>query len=133
MQVSSQQTTVGASKPTVGALDMGGASTQVSFESRDSDEDSEEDILLYGNTYDVYSHSYLCYGFDEANRKYKALLVQVCSVKRFHVFVCAILCSPMKELSTNLMIILLRTADLHFEMMKTCMFASVFQTRIRIQ
>ncbi|XP_040292478.1 ectonucleoside triphosphate diphosphohydrolase 1 isoform X2 [Bufo bufo] len=61
------------SKPvrTFGALDLGGASTQITFES-DQNIESEENSLhfrLYGKTYNVYTHSFLCYGKDQALRQ----------------------------------------------------------------
>lgn len=55
---------------TTGALDLGGASTQISFISDDFD-GSESPInsvnfRLYGNDYNLYTHSFLCYGKDQA-------------------------------------------------------------------
>ncbi|XP_075699214.1 ectonucleoside triphosphate diphosphohydrolase 1 [Rhinoderma darwinii] len=55
---------------TSGALDLGGASTQITFES-DENIESEENTLhfrLYGKSYNVYTHSFLCYGKDQALR-----------------------------------------------------------------
>ncbi|XP_069835033.1 ectonucleoside triphosphate diphosphohydrolase 1 isoform X2 [Dendropsophus ebraccatus] len=55
---------------TSGALDLGGASTQITFESNESTE-SEDNTLhfrLYGRSYNVYTHSFLCYGKDQALR-----------------------------------------------------------------
>ncbi|XP_066457227.1 ectonucleoside triphosphate diphosphohydrolase 1 isoform X1 [Eleutherodactylus coqui] len=55
---------------TSGALDLGGASTQITFES-DENIESEDNSLhfrLYGKTYNVYTHSFLCYGKDQALR-----------------------------------------------------------------
>jgi len=60
---------------TDGAMDMGGASTQMTFVAADSRNTSS--LRLYGQDYHVYTHSYLCYGFNEAFRKYRALLVKV--------------------------------------------------------
>lgn len=62
---------------TVGALDMGGASTQITFYSPEypSSPDYREDLDLYGTNYTVYTHSYLCYGINEAIRRYMAILV----------------------------------------------------------
>ncbi|XP_061087650.1 ectonucleoside triphosphate diphosphohydrolase 1 [Conger conger] len=55
-------------RPTMGALDLGGASTQITFVSRQRVEASDNSIhfRLYGNDYDVYTHSFLCYGKDQA-------------------------------------------------------------------
>nr|XP_046233664.1 ectonucleoside triphosphate diphosphohydrolase 1 isoform X2 [Scatophagus argus] len=55
---------------TTGALDLGGASTQISFVS-DSFDGSESpsnsvNFRLYGNDYNLYTHSFLCYGKDQA-------------------------------------------------------------------
>lgn len=57
---------------TTGALDLGGASTQISFIS-DSFDGSESPsnavgFRLYGNDYSLYTHSFLCYGKDQALR-----------------------------------------------------------------
>ncbi|XP_058158742.1 ectonucleoside triphosphate diphosphohydrolase 2 [Dasypus novemcinctus] len=54
-------------KGTLGALDLGGASTQITFETASpaEDPDSEVQLLLYGQHYRVYTHSFLCYGRDQ--------------------------------------------------------------------
>ncbi|XP_068593006.1 ectonucleoside triphosphate diphosphohydrolase 1-like [Cebidichthys violaceus] len=57
---------------TTGALDLGGASTQISFVS-DNYNGSESPsnsvtFRLYGNDYNLYTHSFLCYGKDQAQR-----------------------------------------------------------------
>ncbi|XP_053269340.1 ectonucleoside triphosphate diphosphohydrolase 1 isoform X2 [Pleuronectes platessa] len=58
---------------TRGALDLGGASTQISFVSDNFDgSDSPDNAVafrLYGNDYNLYTHSFLCYGKDQALRK----------------------------------------------------------------
>lgn len=55
---------------TNGALDLGGASTQISFVSDyfDGSESPSNSVLfrLYGNDYHLYTHSFLCYGKDQA-------------------------------------------------------------------
>lgn len=55
---------------TRGALDLGGASTQISFVSESFDgSESPDDLVvfrLYGNDYKLYTHSFLCYGKDQA-------------------------------------------------------------------
>lgn len=64
----------------MGALDLGGASTQISFIPEDSEKhfNSTLQVKLYGYNYNVYTHSYQCYGRDEAERRLLALLLQVC-------------------------------------------------------
>lgn len=54
---------------TSGALDLGGASTQITFVSDESPSESPDNLLyfrLYGKDYRVYTHSFLCYGKDQA-------------------------------------------------------------------
>ncbi|KAI4877222.1 hypothetical protein NFI96_020237 [Prochilodus magdalenae] len=53
--------------PTLGALDLGGASTQISFVSGQDLEspDNSIDFRLYGHDYQLYTHSFLCYGKDQ--------------------------------------------------------------------
>ncbi|NXK95041.1 ENTP1 diphosphohydrolase, partial [Formicarius rufipectus] len=54
---------------TSGALDLGGASTQITFVSKELSSESPENQLyfrLYGKDYQVYTHSFLCYGKDQA-------------------------------------------------------------------
>lgn len=63
---------------TVGSLDLGGASTQIAFTI--ADESSGEGltkITLYGYEYTVYTHSFLCFGKNEAEKTVLAKLVQV--------------------------------------------------------
>ncbi|KAM9322901.1 ectonucleoside triphosphate diphosphohydrolase 2-like [Pholidichthys leucotaenia] len=54
-------------RPTVGALDLGGASTQITFATQEKIEDQRDlmKLRLYGNEYTLYTHSYLCYGKDQ--------------------------------------------------------------------
>ncbi|XP_028989323.1 ectonucleoside triphosphate diphosphohydrolase 1 [Betta splendens] len=62
---------------TTGALDLGGASTQISFVSSnyDGSESPSNSVTfrLYGNNYNLYTNSFLCYGKDQAM---KLLLAQ---------------------------------------------------------
>ncbi|XP_075435266.1 ectonucleoside triphosphate diphosphohydrolase 8-like isoform X4 [Ascaphus truei] len=50
-----------------GALDLGGASTQISFIPKGTIEDPKESATfnLYGFPYTIYTHSFLCYGQDQ--------------------------------------------------------------------
>ncbi|TRY85417.1 hypothetical protein DNTS_016100 [Danionella cerebrum] len=52
---------------TLGALDLGGASTQITFVPQQEIEsyDNSIDFRLYGNDYQLYTHSFLCYGKDQ--------------------------------------------------------------------
>ncbi|XP_030632854.1 ectonucleoside triphosphate diphosphohydrolase 8 [Chanos chanos] len=60
----------------LGALDMGGASTQISFTPQEPVRDpaSAKDLQLYGYKYQVYTHSYLCYGQDQAVKQLQVYL-----------------------------------------------------------
>ncbi|XP_014779838.1 ectonucleoside triphosphate diphosphohydrolase 1 [Octopus bimaculoides] len=63
---------------TYGALDMGGASTQIAFVPADDVKMPANNSLsfqLYGHPLTVYAHSYLCYGIDQTILRYKAHLV----------------------------------------------------------
>ncbi|XP_029465918.1 ectonucleoside triphosphate diphosphohydrolase 1 isoform X2 [Rhinatrema bivittatum] len=56
---------------TSGALDLGGASTQITFVPENNMNESQDNFLhfrLYGKSYSVYTHSFLCYGKDQALR-----------------------------------------------------------------
>uniref|UniRef100_A0A803VWY8 Ectonucleoside triphosphate diphosphohydrolase 1 n=1 Tax=Ficedula albicollis TaxID=59894 RepID=A0A803VWY8_FICAL len=64
---------------TSGALDLGGASTQITFVSKDLSSESPENQLyfrLYGKDYQVYTHSFLCYGKDQALQQKLAMDLQ---------------------------------------------------------
>mmetsp|Transcript_27682 Transcript_27682/g.90163 ORF Transcript_27682/g.90163 Transcript_27682/m.90163 type:complete len:687 (+) Transcript_27682:472-2532(+) len=68
-----------AQQGTVGALEVGGASMQVTFEfspgspDRDRADLSFHTVTVGGNTYSLYTHSYLGLGQDEARRVYNSL------------------------------------------------------------
>lgn len=66
-------------KGTVGALDLGGASTQITFATQDTVEDKRNNmkLRLYGQDYSLYTHSFLCYGQDQVLLKVLALLFKV--------------------------------------------------------
>ncbi|XP_069316611.1 ectonucleoside triphosphate diphosphohydrolase 1 [Eulemur rufifrons] len=54
---------------TFGALDLGGASTQITFVPQNNIPGTADNYLqfrLYGKDYSVYTHSFLCYGKDQA-------------------------------------------------------------------
>jgi apyrase len=58
--------------PTVGALDLGGASTQITFLPIDYPQDHGAKMELGGTSYDVYSYSYLGLGQDQARERVAA-------------------------------------------------------------
>ncbi|XP_060778028.1 ectonucleoside triphosphate diphosphohydrolase 3 [Neoarius graeffei] len=62
---------------TVGSLDLGGASTQIAFVAP-SDAKGQDliSVSLYGYEYNVYTHSFLCYGKNEAEKQVLAELVK---------------------------------------------------------
>ncbi|NWU93341.1 ENTP8 diphosphohydrolase, partial [Upupa epops] len=62
----------------VGALDLGGASTQITFLPGTTIDDSSTRALLrlYGTNYSIYTHSYLCYGQRQALKMLMASLHQ---------------------------------------------------------
>ncbi|NXO49529.1 ENTP8 diphosphohydrolase, partial [Aramus guarauna] len=62
----------------LGALDLGGASTQITFQPGGTIEDKNTSIFfrLYGTNYLLYTHSYLCYGQVQALKMLMAALHQ---------------------------------------------------------
>lgn len=60
-------------------MDLGGASTQITFETASPAEDpaNEVQLRLYGQLYRVYTHSFLCYGRDQVLRRLLASALQV--------------------------------------------------------
>ncbi|XP_068020227.1 ectonucleoside triphosphate diphosphohydrolase 8 isoform X1 [Melanerpes formicivorus] len=60
----------------LGALDLGGASTQITFQPGVPIEDSNTSVLfrLYSTDYSLYTHSYLCYGQTQALKMLMATL-----------------------------------------------------------
>ncbi|XP_070374406.1 ectonucleoside triphosphate diphosphohydrolase 8 isoform X1 [Equus asinus] len=62
----------------VGALDMGGASTQITFVPGGPilDGNTQTTLRLYGLDHSVYTHSYLCFGRDQMLNRLLAGLVQ---------------------------------------------------------
>ncbi|XP_053350739.1 ectonucleoside triphosphate diphosphohydrolase 3 [Clarias gariepinus] len=62
---------------TVGSLDLGGASTQIAFTAPPDARGADLiQISLYGYEYNVYTHSFLCYGKNEAEKRVLAELVK---------------------------------------------------------
>nr|KAF6269031.1 ectonucleoside triphosphate diphosphohydrolase 2 [Myotis myotis] len=64
-------------------MDLGGASTQLTFEVASPAEDpaNEVQLRLYGQQYRVYTHSFLCYGRDQVLQR---LLASVLQTRRPH-------------------------------------------------
>ncbi|CAI9550447.1 unnamed protein product [Staurois parvus] len=62
-----------------GAMDLGGASTQMTFQPSGDIEDNSTKMFfrLYGFDYSIYTHSYLCYGQDQAMKIFLAYLIEV--------------------------------------------------------
>ncbi|XP_029796359.1 ectonucleoside triphosphate diphosphohydrolase 3 [Suricata suricatta] len=64
---------------TAGALDLGGASTQISFaagEKAGLNGSHVTKVSLYGYVYTLYTHSFQCYGRNEAEKRFLAILLQ---------------------------------------------------------
>ncbi|XP_036886451.1 ectonucleoside triphosphate diphosphohydrolase 3 [Sturnira hondurensis] len=69
---------------TTGALDLGGASTQISFAVGEKVELNTSDIVrvsLYGYAYALYTRSFQCYGRNEAEKRFLAMLLQNSATK----------------------------------------------------
>lgn len=83
-QYSSGQWILPEEETLVGALDLGGASTQISFVPRGPilDQSTQVTFRLYGANYSVYTHSYLCFGRDQILRRLLAKLAQVSCVQK---------------------------------------------------
>lgn len=65
---------------TTGALDLGGASTQISFTAGENvglNTSHITKVSLYGYVYTLYTHSFQCYGRNEAEKRFLAILHQV--------------------------------------------------------
>ncbi|XP_074546627.1 ectonucleoside triphosphate diphosphohydrolase 2-like [Halichoeres trimaculatus] len=65
-------------RPTVGALDFGGASTQITFATQEEVEDKQDmmKLQLYGQEYSLYTHSFLCYGRDQVLKRLLAHILK---------------------------------------------------------
>ncbi|XP_041590480.1 ectonucleoside triphosphate diphosphohydrolase 3 [Vulpes lagopus] len=69
---------------TIGALDLGGASTQISFAAGEKvglNTSSIMKVSLYGYVYTLYTHSFQCYGRNEAEKRFLAMLLQNSPIK----------------------------------------------------
>ncbi|XP_045890702.1 ectonucleoside triphosphate diphosphohydrolase 2-like isoform X2 [Micropterus dolomieu] len=68
-------------RETIGALDLGGASTQITFETSEEVEDKQNVMALelYGKNYKIYTQSFLCYGQDQFLKKLLAHLIMAFS------------------------------------------------------
>ncbi|EFX73869.1 hypothetical protein DAPPUDRAFT_57727, partial [Daphnia pulex] len=78
--VNTQLMNVGPEHQTVGALDLGGASTQLALQVPSghevmSGEDDVCNLQLYSQNYSVYSQSSLCYGVLEVIKRYESMLI----------------------------------------------------------
>ncbi|KAL0984901.1 hypothetical protein UPYG_G00150200 [Umbra pygmaea] len=62
----------------VGSMDLGGASTQIAFTLPDPTAQGPDivRVSLYGYEYNIYTHSFLCYGKNEAEKRVLASLVK---------------------------------------------------------
>ncbi|XP_038638093.1 ectonucleoside triphosphate diphosphohydrolase 2-like [Scyliorhinus canicula] len=85
-------------KNTVGAMDLGGASTQITFvptTEKAEDHENEVNLRLYGQDYKVYTHSYLCYGRDQVMKRvfskiisakgYKSDIINPCMPQGYNI------------------------------------------------
>ncbi|CAJ1061815.1 ectonucleoside triphosphate diphosphohydrolase 3 [Xyrichtys novacula] len=62
---------------TVGSMDLGGASTQIAFAVQEDLQGPDYmPVKLYGYPYNVYTHSFLCYGKNEAEKRVLDKVVQ---------------------------------------------------------
>ncbi len=84
-------------RETIGALDLGGASTQITFQTSEKVENKDDvmELMLYGQTYRIYTHSYLCYGQDQFLRKLLAhfIKVQSATLHTVHDFCLYVTCN----------------------------------------
>ncbi|RVE62420.1 hypothetical protein OJAV_G00156980 [Oryzias javanicus] len=74
---------------TVGSMDLGGASTQIAFVVQEEGQGSDfMHVKLYGYPYIVYTHSFLCYGKNEAEKKFLAKVLESPSVQAYKTNPC---------------------------------------------
>ncbi|NWH83897.1 ENTP8 diphosphohydrolase, partial [Aegithalos caudatus] len=69
-----------------GALDLGGASTQITFMPEGSvlSQNGASEVTLYGYSYNIYTHSYLCYGQNEMLKRLAKELIVVRGEEHLH-------------------------------------------------
>ncbi|NXO43017.1 ENTP8 diphosphohydrolase, partial [Locustella ochotensis] len=69
-----------------GALDLGGASTQITFMPEGSvlSQNEASELTLYGYSYNIYTHSYLCYGQNEMLKRLAKELILVRDDEHLH-------------------------------------------------
>ncbi|XP_065649620.1 ectonucleoside triphosphate diphosphohydrolase 8 [Hydra vulgaris] len=74
----------------VGSLDMGGGSAEIAFipENITIPEKYSSKLSLYGLDYTLYTHSYLCFGFKEAQRRLMANLLEASNFSRKVIYPC---------------------------------------------
>lgn len=60
-------------------MDLGGASTQITFETPGAvgSPGNQVTLKLYGQSYQVYTHSYLCYGMNEIHTRLTSKVLKV--------------------------------------------------------
>lgn len=82
-------------RDTIGALDLGGASTQITFETSATLENSDNSmkLKLYGKSYKIYTQSFLCYGQDQFLKKLTAHLIMVLVKKKLWPIRALVCCS----------------------------------------
>ncbi|KAM6994181.1 LOW QUALITY PROTEIN: ectonucleoside triphosphate diphosphohydrolase 3 [Tautogolabrus adspersus] len=74
---------------TTGSMDLGGASTQIAFAVQDELRGADYmQVKLYGYPYNVYTHSFLCYGKNEAEKRVLDKVVQQSSDPTFIINPC---------------------------------------------
>ncbi|XP_052412295.1 ectonucleoside triphosphate diphosphohydrolase 2 [Carassius gibelio] len=77
-------------RDTAGALDLGGASTQITFETKQTVENKDNlmKLRLYGRDYQIYTQSFLCYGRNQVLFRLLALLMKTQGSDRSIVHPC---------------------------------------------
>lgn len=76
-------------RKTTGSMDLGGASTQIAFAvPEDLRGPDYMNVKMYGYSYNVYTHSFLCYGKNELGKK---VLEKIVEVTIFSYAVCSLI------------------------------------------
>jgi Golgi nucleoside diphosphatase len=102
----------GAPNGTLGALEMGGASTQITFSPKDEILSSFFPLYMNRSLFPLYSHSHLGFGLNEFNRRFDAVVVQrAWSVSKQRLAVINNPCLPSGFMSTNTSV----TSDLNHD------------------